>query len=54
MNNYFKQLKDDTITGLKILLNNYAIHLIEGEQASVVKMLKNLSAQLQGPTPFYS
>ena len=31
MNNYFKQLTEEPVTGLKIIIGSLSIHLIEGE-----------------------
>ena len=54
MNNYFKQLCEEPITGLKVIMGAYSIHLIEGEQQSVKKLLKNISNHMSGATPFYN
>jgi hypothetical protein len=32
MNNYFKQLCEEPVSGLKVIMGTYSIHLIEGEQ----------------------
>jgi hypothetical protein len=32
MNNYFKQLIEEPVTGIKLIINTMSIHLIEGEQ----------------------
>jgi hypothetical protein len=31
MNNYFKQLIEEPVTGVKIIVGTLAIHLVEGE-----------------------
>jgi hypothetical protein len=54
MNNNFKHLIEEPITGLKIMCGPYSIHLLEGESSAVKKVLKNLDAHMHGPTPFYS
>lgn len=43
MNNYFKQLTEEPVTGLKIIIGSLAIHLIEGEQQAVRKLLRNIN-----------
>lgn len=43
MNNYFKQLIEEPVTGLKIIVGTLAIHLVEGEQASVRRLLRNIN-----------
>lgn len=30
MSNHFKQLSDESITGLKVILGTFSIHLVEG------------------------
>ena len=42
------------MTGLKLILSNLSIHLIEGEQASVRRLLRNINQHMHGTTPFYS
>lgn len=54
MNNNFKPLVEEPITGLKIMAGAYSIHLLEGDKEAVKKVLKNLNAQMHGPTPFYT
>ena len=54
MNNNFKPLIEEPITGLKIMAGAYSIHLIEGDKEAVKKVLKNLNAQMHSSTPFYS
>jgi hypothetical protein len=54
MNNNFKPLVEEPITGLKIMAGAYSIHLLEGDKGAVKKVLKNLDAQMHGPTPFYT
>ncbi len=54
MNNYFKQLTEEPVTGLKIIIGSLSIHLIEGEQQAVRKLLRNINQHMHGPTPFYN
>jgi hypothetical protein len=54
MNNYFKQLIEEPVTGIKLIINTMAIHLIEGEQQSVRRLLRNINTHMHGPTPFYN
>lgn len=54
MNNYFKQLIEEPVTGLKIIVGTLAIHLVEGEQASVRRLLRNINQHMHGTTPFYN
>jgi len=54
MNNYFKQLIEEPVTGLKIIVGTLCIHLVEGEQASVRKLLRNINQHMHGTTPFYN
>ena len=44
MNNNFKPLVEEPITGLKIMAGAYSIHLLEGDKDAVRKVLKNLDA----------
>jgi hypothetical protein len=44
MNNNFKPIIEEPITGLKIMAGAYSIHLVEGEKQAVLKLLKNLNA----------
>jgi hypothetical protein len=44
MNNNFKPLVEEPITGLKIMAGPYSIHLFEGDKEAVKKVLKNLNA----------
>ena len=44
MNNNFKPLVEEPITGLKIMAGSYSIHLVEGDREAVKKVLKNLNA----------
>jgi hypothetical protein len=54
MNNYFKQLIEEPVTGLKIMVGTLSIHLVEGEQASVRRLLRNINQHMHGTTPFYN
>ena len=54
MNNNFKPLMEEPVTGLKIMAGAYSLHLVEGESQAVKKLLKNLNSHMHGPTPFYS
>jgi hypothetical protein len=44
MNNNFKPLIEEPVTGLKIMASAYSIHLLEGDKEAVKKVLKNLNA----------
>jgi hypothetical protein len=54
MNNHFKNMSDEPFFGLKVILGSLTIHLLEGEQSSVRKVLKNLNTHMQGTSPFYN
>ena len=43
MNNYFNHLIEEPVTGLKLMLGTLSIHLVEGEQSSVRKLLRNIN-----------
>ena len=54
MNNHFKNISDEPFNGIKVLLNSHTIHLVEGEQQNVIKLLKNINANMNSATPFYN
>ncbi len=54
MNNHFKSVIDETITGIKVLLGPYTIHLVEGDSNSVKKVLHHISNNMNGNHPFYN
>lgn len=54
MNIHFKHLIDLPFSGLKVILQTQSIHLIEGEKAAVLKLLKAIEANMQSNTPFYN
>ena len=54
MNTHFKQLIEEPFSGLKVILGNLSIHLVEGEPPVVKKLLRAVNANMLGPNPFYN
>ena len=54
MINHFKQLIEEPITGLKVILGSYTIHLLEGSTHAMKHLIKRISNTMNGQHPFYN
>lgn len=54
MNNHFRPLNDETITGLKVVMGAYTIHLLEGESNSIRRVMHGISENMHSSHPFYN
>ena len=44
MGNHFKQIGEEQITGLKVILGSWTIHLVEGSANHVKNLIKRVNA----------
>ena len=54
MNNRFRELIKEPITGLKLIIGAWTIHLVEGNTHTLKNLMKAINNTMTGQHPFYN